>query len=102
GAKRCLDVAGALLLLLVSAPFLLVALVLTRLTSRGPGIYAQVRVGLNGRPFLIYKVRTMRHNCERESGACWSVPGDGRVTALGKFLRASKIDELPQLWNILK
>lgn len=100
--KKRLDFTIALLLLIVAFPVILVAVVLTKLTSRGPAIYQQLRLGLNGRPFTLYKIRTMTHNCERTSGACWSVPGDPRVTWIGRILRKTKVDELPQLWNVLR
>jgi len=100
--KRRLDVAFALLLLIGTLPVTLIAALLTKLTSRGPVFYTQLRLGLNGQPFTIYKIRTMTHNCERASGACWSVPGDPRVTFVGRILRKSKVDELPQLWNVLR
>jgi lipopolysaccharide/colanic/teichoic acid biosynthesis glycosyltransferase len=99
--KKRLDFAIALPLLIVALPVILAAVLLTKLTSRGPAIYKQLRLGLNGRPFTLYKIRTMTHNCERTSGACWSVPGDPRVTWLGRMLRRTKVDELPQLWNVL-
>jgi lipopolysaccharide/colanic/teichoic acid biosynthesis glycosyltransferase len=100
--KRVLDFVLAFLTLLVSSPVLLVAAALVKLTSRGPVFYAQCRMGLGGRPFTIYKLRSMYHNCEKDSGVRWSTKGDPRVTPLGWFLRASHIDELPQLWNILR
>jgi len=81
---------------------MLVTALLLKLTSRGPVLYSQIRLGLNGRPFTIYKIRTMVHNCEKSSGACWSPPSDPRVTPLGCILRATHLDELPQLWNILR
>jgi lipopolysaccharide/colanic/teichoic acid biosynthesis glycosyltransferase len=92
----------ALLLLLLSLPVLLVAGLLVRLTSHGPALYFQTRLGLNGRPFTLWKLRTMYHNCERVSGIRWSTPGDARVTWLGRFLRRTHLDELPQLWNVLR
>lgn len=100
--KAPLDGAISLVLLIVAAPILLVAAVCIKLTSPGPVIYSQVRLGRGGKPFRIYKLRTMRHNCEKYSGARWSTPGDSRVTSLGRFLRTTHIDELPQLWNILR
>jgi lipopolysaccharide/colanic/teichoic acid biosynthesis glycosyltransferase len=100
--KRLFDVLLALILLILASPIILVAAVLVRLTSRGPAFYSQTRTGLGGRPFTIYKLRSMYHNCELRSGPQWSQRGDSRVTPLGRFLRASHIDELPQLWNILK
>jgi lipopolysaccharide/colanic/teichoic acid biosynthesis glycosyltransferase len=91
----------ALLLLVLAAPVMLVAVILVRLTSRGPAFYSQTRLGLNGRPYLLYKIRTMYHDCERLSGPRWATPGDPRITPLGRFLRLTHVDELPQLWNVL-
>jgi lipopolysaccharide/colanic/teichoic acid biosynthesis glycosyltransferase len=100
--KGLVDLVVGLLLVIPAAPILLVCMVLVKLTSRGPAFYSQVRLGKNGKPFRIYKVRTMRHNCEQKSGIRWSTSGDPRVTFLGRILRATHLDELPQLWNILK
>jgi lipopolysaccharide/colanic/teichoic acid biosynthesis glycosyltransferase len=100
--KSALDGALALALLLLTAPLMLVAMMLVRLTSRGPAIYAQQRLGLGGRPFTIYKIRTMHHDCESLTGARWSTPGDPRVTSVGRILRATHVDELPQLVNVLR
>jgi lipopolysaccharide/colanic/teichoic acid biosynthesis glycosyltransferase len=101
-AKAVGDFILALLLLAATAPVLLVALALVKLTSRGPALYSQTRVGRGGRPFTLYKVRTMTDGCEQVTGACWSEPGDRRVTWLGRWLRRTHIDELPQLWNVLR
>jgi lipopolysaccharide/colanic/teichoic acid biosynthesis glycosyltransferase len=92
----------ALGLLILSAPVLLATVALIRLTSHGPALFKQTRVGLGGRIFTIYKLRTMRHDCERHSGPRWSLPGDPRVTFLGRILRRTHLDELPQLWNVLR
>lgn len=92
----------ALLLLFFLLPVLCVLIVLIRLTSRGPAIYSQTRVGLNGRHFRIYKLRTMRVDAERDTGPVWAKPNDDRVTALGKWLRKSHLDEIPQLWNVIR
>jgi lipopolysaccharide/colanic/teichoic acid biosynthesis glycosyltransferase len=100
--KRYADVVLALLLLLGSAPVVLLAMLVVKLTSRGPALYSQTRLGRYGRPFVIYKIRTMTHNCESLTGAQWSRPGDSRVTPVGRFLRQAHIDELPQLWNVVK
>jgi len=89
-------------LLVVTLPLILAAIVAVKMTSRGPAIYAQLRSGRNGRPFFVLKIRSMTHNCEAQSGICWSTKGDPRVTPVGRFLRASHIDELPQLWNVLR
>jgi lipopolysaccharide/colanic/teichoic acid biosynthesis glycosyltransferase len=89
-------------LLVALGPLIVMLLALTRLTSAGPGLYSQVRLGRGGRAFRIYKVRTMHHDCERQTGARWSTPGDPRVTPLGRVLRDLHLDELPQLWNVLR
>ena len=91
----------ALLLLAIGSPLLLVLYLSVRLTSRGPVIYTQRRVGLNGRVFTLSKFRSMTVDAEQGTGAVWSQPGDPRVTQVGRFLRWSHLDELPQLLNIL-
>jgi lipopolysaccharide/colanic/teichoic acid biosynthesis glycosyltransferase len=100
--KRALDLAAALVLLVLTAPLVLLSMLLIKLTSRGPVLYTQVRVGRGGRPFTIYKLRSMVHRCESLTGARWAVPGDPRVTAVGRLLRRTHLDELPQLWNVLR
>jgi lipopolysaccharide/colanic/teichoic acid biosynthesis glycosyltransferase len=99
--KPSLDFAVALALLIITAPVMIVAMLLVRLSSRGPAIYTQKRVGLDGKVFTIYKIRTMRHDCERQGGAVWSRPGDPRVTPVGRALRFTHLDELPQLINVV-
>jgi lipopolysaccharide/colanic/teichoic acid biosynthesis glycosyltransferase len=100
-AKAFFDVLAASALLLVVLPIVLVALILVRLTSRGSPIYRQRRVGRNGSPFTILKIRSMHSNSETD-GPTWAVPGDQRVTLVGRFLRRSHIDELPQLINVIR
>jgi lipopolysaccharide/colanic/teichoic acid biosynthesis glycosyltransferase len=100
--KSTLDFVLACILLVPAGFVMLVAMLLVHLTSRGPVIYPQIRLGLNGRRYTIYKIRSMYHDCERLTGPQWSTPGDKRVTWIGKYLRAFHIDELPQLWNIFK
>ena len=100
--KPAVEFLFALVLLILAAPVILLTAVLVKLSSRGPAFYSQIRLGKNSQPFLIYKVRTMRQDAERQSGACWSTHGDPRVTALGRFLRKTHLDELPQLWNVLR
>ncbi len=100
--KLVADVVAALLLMVVAAPIILVSALLVKLTSRGPAFYTQTRLGLHGRTFTMYKLRTMIHNCERLTGPRWAVPGDPRVTWFGRFLRATHLDELPQLLNVLR
>jgi lipopolysaccharide/colanic/teichoic acid biosynthesis glycosyltransferase len=91
----------ALILLLLTSPVVLVLAALVKLTSPGPAFYSQTRLGLNGKQFKIFKLRTMGHNCEAHSGPQWSRNGDTRVTPLGKILRETHLDELPQLFNVL-
>jgi lipopolysaccharide/colanic/teichoic acid biosynthesis glycosyltransferase len=100
--KGAVDVVLAILLLVLTAPLVLATLILVRLTSRGPAIYAQTRLGRHGRPFTLYKLRTMAHNCERETGPRWATSNDPRVTPIGRILRSTHLDELPQLWNVLR
>jgi lipopolysaccharide/colanic/teichoic acid biosynthesis glycosyltransferase len=97
-----MDLVLASILLILTATVIVTAMLLIRLTSRGPSLYSQVRLGHGGRSFTIYKLRTMYHDCERLTGPRWSTPGDPRVTPVGRILRKTHIDELPQLWNILR
>jgi lipopolysaccharide/colanic/teichoic acid biosynthesis glycosyltransferase len=99
--KPWLDFALALTMLPLAAPFILLALLIVRLSSPGPWIYVQRRLGQGGKVFTIYKIRTMYQDSERLSGPQWCLPGDPRVTPVGRFLRWSHIDELPQLINVL-
>jgi lipopolysaccharide/colanic/teichoic acid biosynthesis glycosyltransferase len=99
--KRVFDYTVATVMLVSTAPLVALCAVLVRLTSRGPAFYSQQRVGQFGREFTIYKLRTMYHHCERNTGPTWSVPGDPRVTPVGRVLRAIHVDELPQLVNVL-
>jgi lipopolysaccharide/colanic/teichoic acid biosynthesis glycosyltransferase len=99
--KVLLDFVIALVLVVVTFPLMLLLALLVRLTSSGPALYSQLRVGRGGKPFSIYKFRTMGHECEKGTGAQWSRPGDSRITTVGRFLRASHLDELPQLINVL-
>jgi lipopolysaccharide/colanic/teichoic acid biosynthesis glycosyltransferase len=101
-SKSAFDFVIALLLAVPALPIVAVAALVVKLTSRGPVFYAQKRVGKNGRPFTIIKVRTMIHNCESLTGPRWSIPGDPRVTRFGWFLRKTHLDELPQLLNVLR
>jgi len=89
-------------LLLIFTPVILLCAALVRLTSAGPSFYSQVRLGRNGRQFHIYKLRTMKFQCEAKSGAVWSGKNDPRITPVGRVLRRLHLDELPQLWNIAR
>ena len=100
--KSAAEFVAALLLLVVSAPLVTLAALVVRLTSPGPAFYSQIRLGRNGKPFRLYKLRTMLHDCEALTGARWAISGDPRVTRFGWFLRKSHLDEFPQLWNVLR
>jgi lipopolysaccharide/colanic/teichoic acid biosynthesis glycosyltransferase len=119
-SQRALNFALALAALVALLPIFVLLAVLVKLTSRGPVFYLQERIGLDrrapgpgaanhrrgpdlgGRPFTIYKFRTMYLDAERHSGAVWAAPADPRVTLLGRVLRQYRLDELPQLLNVLK
>jgi lipopolysaccharide/colanic/teichoic acid biosynthesis glycosyltransferase len=100
--KAAADFALACLLTIPVVPVVLLSALLVKLTSKGPAFYTQTRVGKGGRLFTILKLRTMRHNCEALTGPRWSLPGDTRITPVGWLLRASHLDELPQLLNVLR
>ena len=100
--KRLVDIIGALVALIIfSIPMLIVAL-LIKLTSEGPVIFSQVRVGRHNKTFKMYKFRSMRLQKENEEKKAWTTSSDPRVTGIGKFIRKTSIDELPQFFNILK
>jgi sugar transferase (PEP-CTERM system associated) len=99
--KRFVDVIASTLGLVVMSPVLLLAGILIKATSRGPVLYHQERVGQYGRVFRIHKLRSMKVNAEATTGAVWAELDDPRVTPLGRFLRRSRLDEFPQLWNVL-
>ena len=100
--KRIVDVFLAVVGLVISAPIMLLTMLIVKLDSRGPVFFAQERVGLNGALYTLYKVRSMKVDAEEESGAVWAGEGDSRVTRSGRWLRLFRIDEIPQLWNVLK
>jgi lipopolysaccharide/colanic/teichoic acid biosynthesis glycosyltransferase len=91
----------AALMLVPALPIIGIVWGLVKLTSRGPGFYSQRRTGRRGLNFRIHKIRTMTWNCESGTGAVWAAANDPRVTPLGRFLRATHLDELPQLFNVL-
>ncbi|MFN8065282.1 MAG: TIGR03013 family XrtA/PEP-CTERM system glycosyltransferase [Vicinamibacterales bacterium] len=100
--KRMLDVTLAAIGLILLAPVIPVVAALVKLTSPGPAFYHQERVGLNGKTFMVHKFRTMRNDAERGTGPVWATANDARVTPLGKFMRRTRLDEIPQLWNVLR
>ncbi len=100
--KRSFDVLATGLGLLLLSPLLLVLAALVKLSSPGPVFYKQARVGRDGREFDMIKFRSMRTDAEQKTGPVWTTEDDPRVTGIGKFLRRSSLDELPQLWNVLR
>ena len=100
-SKRLFDLSAACICLLLGAPLMLLVAAAVLVTSRGPVLFRQERVGKRGTAFTLLKFRSMCLNAE-ENGAVWATEGDGRVTVIGRFLRRSHLDELPQLWNILR
>ena len=100
--KRVMDVVGSLLCIVLFSPVMLVTAIAVKTTSKGPLIYSQERVGRHNRPFKMYKFRSMRVQDEKQEKKCWTVQNDPRITGVGKFIRKTSIDELPQLFNVLK
>ena len=100
--KRLMDIGGSIFAIILFSPVMLLAAILVKLTSPGPLIYKQERVGLHNRTFLMYKFRSMEVQPKEEEKKAWTVKNDPRVTGIGKFMRRTSIDELPQLFNILK
>lgn len=100
-AKRAVDICGALVGILLFSPVMLVVATLIKLTSPGPIIFKQERVGLHNKPFMMYKFRSMVQQTEADEKKGWTVPGDPRVTRVGRFIRKTSIDEFPQFFNVL-
>ena len=100
--RRALSIVISLLGLILSAPLLPLIMLAIKLDSEGPVLYSQTRVGKGGSIFKVYKFRTMRQDAEASSGPQWAGDNDPRVTRVGRFLRSSRLDEIPQLWCVLK
>ncbi len=100
--KRFMDVSIAIFGLIFTSPVLLFTAIMIKLESRGPVIFKQERLGRYGKPFKIYKFRSMVVGAEKKGSGVYSFKGDNRITKVGKFIRATSIDELPQFVNILK
>ena len=100
-AKRLFDLAASLLVLIATAPIILITAIAIRLESKGPAIYRQQRVGLYGQEFWIPKLRSMRQDAEVAGKAVWAEKDDPRVTRVGRIIRKLRIDELPQVWTVL-
>ena len=100
--KRLLDIFMSAIILIICSLFMLVVMLLIKIDSPGPAVFKQERLGKNGRTFTMYKFRSMKQNSEHTGSGVYSGKGDTRVTKLGKILRETSIDELPQLVNIIK
>lgn len=100
--KRLIDITVATIVLLLGLPLWLMIGLMVRLSSPGPAIYRQKRVGYQGRVFTMLKFRTMRQDAEAETGPVWARENDPRYTAIGRWLRKTRLDEIPQMWNVLK
>ncbi len=101
-AKRVMDIAVSFVLLILMLPFMIVAGIAVKLTSKGPMFYLQKRIGLYGKPFSIYKFRTMVQNADKIGAHVTVGEKDPRITKVGHFLRITRIDEFPQMLNVLK
>jgi sugar transferase (PEP-CTERM system associated) len=100
--KRMLDLSLSMIGFILAAPLMALTALAIRLDSAGPVLYSQERVGENGRIFTVYKFRSMRTDAERGGQPIWARDGDERVTRVGRFIRATRLDELPQLWNVMR
>ena len=100
--KRLTDIMGAIICIIIFSPIMLTSAVLVKMTSKGPLIFKQERVGLHNKPFQMYKFRTMYVQTEEEERKGWTQKNDPRVTSVGRFLRKTSLDEFPQLFNVLK
>jgi len=100
--KRLEDILVSTTLLILFSPVMLMVAILIKLDSRGPLFFAQERLGLGHKPYKLYKLRSMVENAEKESGPVWALKNDSRVTRVGLFIRKWRVDELPQLFNVLK
>ena len=100
--KRGIDLALAAVLAVLSAPLMLLTAIAVALESGFPVLYCQVRVGENGRPFTLCKFRSMKTDAEKEGRPVWATDGDDRVTRVGRVIRKTRLDELPQLWNVVR
>jgi Undecaprenyl-phosphate glucose phosphotransferase len=100
--KRSMDLVGSLLCIVLFSPIMLICVAGVKLSSKGPVIFCQERVGLHNRPFKMYKFRSMTVQTDEEEKGQWTTKGDARVTGIGRIMRATSMDELPQLFNVLK
>jgi exopolysaccharide biosynthesis polyprenyl glycosylphosphotransferase len=101
GAKRLFDVTLSVLLLIATAPLMALIAIAIKLDTPGPVVFSQQRVGFLGRTFTVHKFRSMRQDAELKTGPMWAKENDDRITRVGAFLRKCRLDELPQMWNVL-
>jgi sugar transferase (PEP-CTERM system associated) len=101
-SKRALDLVAAIIGVILALPLLILTALAVRLDSPGPILYRQQRVGQHGRLFNLFKFRSMRQDAEANTGAVWCAEGDTRITRVGRFIRRTRLDEIPQLWNVLR
>jgi exopolysaccharide biosynthesis polyprenyl glycosylphosphotransferase len=102
GTKRLFDIVFSLTILAIMAPIMIIVAVLVRISSKGPAVFAQERVGRFGKPYIMFKFRTMVADAEKATGPVWAQENDPRITTLGRWMRKTRIDELPQLFNVLR
>lgn len=100
--KRLSDIVFSSIAAIILMPIVIITCICVILESKGPPIYKQERLGINGKPFMVYKIRSMKIDAEAISGPKWAESGDPRVTKVGRFIRNTRIDEIPQVINILK
>lgn len=100
--KRAVDIVGAAVALILFSPIMLITAIGVKMSSPGPVLFKQERIGLHNRPFMMYKFRSMAMQTEADEAKGWTRKGDSRVTPFGRFIRKTSIDELPQMWNVLK
>lgn len=100
--KRAFDLIIASLIFMITLPVIIMAIICIKIESKGPALFSQERVGFEGKPFQLYKLRSMNVDAEKKSGPKWAAENDDRITRIGRILRKTRIDELPQLWNVIK
>lgn len=100
--KRILDITVAVTAIILLLPVMVIAAIMVKLDSKGPVLYSQERVGLYGKTFFVHKFRSMKQDAEAKCGPVLTAEGDPRITKFGRFMRATRLDELPQLFNVLK
>jgi len=100
--KRTIDLILSIVLLILLSPVIIATAILIKIDSKGPVIFSQERVGKNNKTYMIYKFRSMIADAEKQSGPVWAEDNDSRITRIGRVIRKWRMDEIPQLWNVLK